>query len=32
MDIGYAANEHIKVNRILDDFDFGIDEQIKYVK
>ncbi|MBD7966596.1 hypothetical protein [Paenibacillus gallinarum] len=31
MDIGYAANEHIKINHIVNDFEFGIDEEIKYV-
>ncbi|GIP44507.1 hypothetical protein J45TS6_29660 [Paenibacillus sp. J45TS6] len=31
MDIGYAANEHIKINHIVNDFEFGIDEEIQYV-
>ncbi|WP_454190026.1 hypothetical protein [Paenibacillus sp. Marseille-Q7038] len=31
MDIGYAANEHIKIKHIVNDFEFGIDEESKYV-
>lgn len=31
MDIGYAANEQIRINHILDDFEFELDEEIKYV-